>query len=87
MSTVPADAPAWTATGYETVRALVRGTMTHAGGARGDSDRARASTRSGSARGSGISFPPTASRESIRSTPRGKRAVTRWLGGLTGSPE
>jgi tRNA dimethylallyltransferase len=29
MNTVPADAPAWTATGYESVRALVRGLMTH----------------------------------------------------------
>lgn len=29
MSTVPADAPAWTATGYDTVRALVGGAMTH----------------------------------------------------------
>jgi len=86
MSTVPADAPAWTATGYETMRALVRGMMTH----RAAREAILTRTRQYAKRQRTWFRHQLPADRVTRIDPRDggwEGAVTQWLGRLTRSPE
>jgi tRNA dimethylallyltransferase len=86
MSTVPADAPAWTATGYDAVRALVRGMMTH----RAAREAIVTRTRQYAKRQRTWFRHQLPADRVTRVNPlesAWEGPVTRWLSGLTRSPE
>jgi tRNA dimethylallyltransferase len=86
IDTVPGDAPAWTATGYQTVRALVRGMMTHWAAREAILTRTRQYAKR---QRTWFRHQLPADRVTRIDPLDGgwEGAVTGWLGGLTRSPE